>query len=712
MVILRVDPDGRTYVKFGNNSTGMVPASGSTVRIEYISNDGLQGNIENSNANITLDTPVYFENQTKMEMLQVSINSDSVAAGGANTQSLQLLKESSPYVFASGNRAVRRNDYKALLLNKCGYSSCNVWGEYEQTQYYGYYTPLMMNMVYYTGIRTIQNYDFKQIGSLMVEKNITKDTPATFNDYIGPMKGFMGSYEINLVYSKDNNTSIKYTDKFGNGILTYDASSNPNDKDYALYPYNDLLDDWDSDTSRYIAKVSNTNKGTGYHIGSTVTATVGEQTFTMKVTELENNTTSVKNLSLISPLSGKTKIPTQVINTVTTQGSGCKLDIDYKYQYFKPVIKEGGTGYAIGDTVTININKTEISYTVLAGNLNTKAVTDLSEPSLTMGTLPVHGTDVATTTNGSGSGCKLDVDDKINYFLQITDGGRGYIVDDELSYTYIDNLGVTLNKLTFSVDGVDNNNAVTAISLKDVTDANQPVSKNNVDTVFQQGTGLKVELSSTDIEEHHGIIVDIVNNDRSTLSTTGNSTFTRKIRGDKIGIDNFIKGQNSGLYVEGYDSLEGNDTEFKYTINYEEPLQIAIVFPRGTTQSIAGFMFQSPELESQLKYYMGKFCVFGTQNPDARYSNVRTDSNWVPLMDMHEMEFGEETNQWSDWYTTNLYQPEKLGEINDGWQSYNKYLIEIYSHYGDTEEYVGEPLSIQNMKVILMRKYTSIQIRQ
>lgn len=169
-VILKTDPDGRSYIKFGNNTNGRIPDKGSTIKIEYVSNEGANGNLNNNNLEINLATPIYYTNTANTrEKLEVKIDAVSTASGGFNTQSLEVLKESSPHVFGSGQRAVRRNDYKSMLLNQCGYLTCNVWGEYEEAAIQGGYNKIMMNMVYYTGVKSIQKYDLQPIRSLDID---------------------------------------------------------------------------------------------------------------------------------------------------------------------------------------------------------------------------------------------------------------------------------------------------------------------------------------------------------------------------------------------------------------------------------------------------------------------------------------------------------------------------------------------------------------
>lgn len=245
-VVLKMRSDGRAYIKFGNNSNGIVPTSGSSVRIEYVSNGGKDGNIEKSNIDIQLTTPLYFVENSVNTLLDIEVTSSQVASGGYNTQSLEVLKESSPYVFASGDRAVRRDDYKAILLNKCGYISANVWGEYEEAKHQGGYDKIMMNTVYYTGIREVQNYDYRSMGSIDIpnsEEGINPNNPIYFSKNLSNVKGFPGSYEIYISYVLDDSQFIRYSDKTGYGILVCDPSDNGEwDGEPNLYPYNDAPD--------------------------------------------------------------------------------------------------------------------------------------------------------------------------------------------------------------------------------------------------------------------------------------------------------------------------------------------------------------------------------------------------------------------------------------------------------------------------------------
>lgn len=310
-VLLRMAADGRAYIKFGNNSNGTLPQSGSKVRIEYVSNDGANGNIEKNNMNVELITPIYAVDNAVNVQLTVDISTSQPAYGGYNTQSLEVLRESSPYVFASGNRAVRRDDYKAILLNKCGYISANVWGEYEEAKLQGGYDKIMMNTVYYTGIKEIQQYDYRPLGGFNIQdtdEGLTPDNPTYFTNVLGSIKGFPGSYEIDLINSLNEDSTIKYSDKKGNGILVCDPSDNNEwgDGDGSeLYPYNDAPYFYDQVIPGSIIRVLNLDckQGTDTDVSNLIT---GEEEFhsnaRIKINGQSSDAAPVTRISFDTPL--------------------------------------------------------------------------------------------------------------------------------------------------------------------------------------------------------------------------------------------------------------------------------------------------------------------------------------------------------------------------------------------------------------------------
>lgn len=271
VVVVRMNSEGQAYIKLGNGSNGLLPQSGSTVKVKYVSNEGSAGNILKNNLNIELTSIIYNNDETN-SVLELAFPKSSTAYGGSNTQSLETLKESSPYVFAAGDRAVRRSDYTSILLNKCGYSSANVWGEYEEAQYFGTYNKIMMNMVYYTGIKSFQTYNYLNIGSLTSNTEFTGSLSTT--------KPFYGSVNIKLVNLNDPENYIIYEDNGGKGLL-FNNDNSQFDLDN-LYDYIsqekvtlNLVDPTDVSNNRVISNIINNGESQDLYYESGHNPSVG-----------------------------------------------------------------------------------------------------------------------------------------------------------------------------------------------------------------------------------------------------------------------------------------------------------------------------------------------------------------------------------------------------------------------------------------------------
>lgn len=229
VVVLKTDPDGRTYVKLGDGEFGALPPAQSMLTIEFVSNEGSAGNIGEIGTEGKLETSLVFaDNYGKQDVLKLKITTTTTAYGGFDKQSLETLRQTSPYVFASGHRAIRRQDYNALLQNKCGYITSKAWGEYEQSNLVGAYDSLMMNMVYYTGIKSFQHYPYFNIDYIT---NSNEYSSGLFTE-----KGFYGSHTLRISNQKDEKSQIFIQDTSGKGILFI----NNDNQD----PRDDLLKDW------------------------------------------------------------------------------------------------------------------------------------------------------------------------------------------------------------------------------------------------------------------------------------------------------------------------------------------------------------------------------------------------------------------------------------------------------------------------------------
>lgn len=268
-VMLRTESDGRSCIRVGDNQLATMPVSGTNILIEYVSNEGALGNIAELNLEGSLVTVLsYVDNDGNTYNLDLNIRTTSTAFGGANTQSVEILRYSSPYVFASGHRAIRRQDYIALLLNECGYLTANVWGEYEEAEKVGAYDALMMNMVYYTGIKSFQQYPPFTVGKV--------DNASTYSGSINSTNGFWGSFTLGINNLNNTNEYVTYQDSGAHGILFI----NKNEQD----PRDSILPIWAATTDLLWQPIINIySGGTGYEL------TGNPETFDISGTDLSLN---------------------------------------------------------------------------------------------------------------------------------------------------------------------------------------------------------------------------------------------------------------------------------------------------------------------------------------------------------------------------------------------------------------------------------------
>lgn len=275
--VLKTEPDGRSYIKVGNNQLGNLPISGSNIQIRYVSNEGENGNISETESTGKLITNlVYIDSSGNQNALDVTVNTTTTAFGGFSKQSIDTLRYTSPFVFASGHRAVRRQDYQALLQNKCGYLTSAVWGEYEEADKVGAYDALMMNMVYYTGIKSFQTYPYFILGSISDKSN--------YAGVLNSVRGFWGSFSFRIQNLALPNYYLLVQDTGAKGYLWI----NDNEQD----PRDSLLPDWKTTVSSgWIARLNEQTpiaaKGTGYKPNETLLVSNTNNEVTVRVVNID-----------------------------------------------------------------------------------------------------------------------------------------------------------------------------------------------------------------------------------------------------------------------------------------------------------------------------------------------------------------------------------------------------------------------------------------
>jgi len=127
------EPEGTISVLFGDDVNGKSPEAGSTIVIQYIRTDGADGNVTYSGSPsiTTVNSTIYDEDG---DIVTVSVTHDSSFLGGSDEETIEEIRYNAPRVFSTGERAVTKDDFIAILENYSSVASANVWGENEEAE--------------------------------------------------------------------------------------------------------------------------------------------------------------------------------------------------------------------------------------------------------------------------------------------------------------------------------------------------------------------------------------------------------------------------------------------------------------------------------------------------------------------------------------------------------------------------------------------------
>lgn len=124
--ILREAPNGYYELTFSDGTIlGKAPAAGNKIVVQYLAVDGADANLAS-----TFEGNFTITGLTINEIEVSPVVSGSVSAGGAEKESIDSIKVNAPIKFASQQRLVTAEDYKALILANYGNVIDNVtaWG--------------------------------------------------------------------------------------------------------------------------------------------------------------------------------------------------------------------------------------------------------------------------------------------------------------------------------------------------------------------------------------------------------------------------------------------------------------------------------------------------------------------------------------------------------------------------------------------------------
>lgn len=115
-------------LRFGNGIFGKKLNKNDVVKFKYISTKGSQGNIFSSNIIDTVENQAFDSNGNEVKLYCSNI---STFIGGKDYPSLEEIRELSPKVYQTGNRASSKQDYISILKQNNRLSKVSVWGAYE-----------------------------------------------------------------------------------------------------------------------------------------------------------------------------------------------------------------------------------------------------------------------------------------------------------------------------------------------------------------------------------------------------------------------------------------------------------------------------------------------------------------------------------------------------------------------------------------------------
>ena len=128
---IQVNEYGQTSIIFGDGQFGKIPPANITINIKYVICDGALGNI-GKNAITQVSSGIPLVRDATSNKAGITVIASTATAGGADAESIEQAKETARGLLFGLNRALSREDYKALMLSVPGVSKAIAWGENEE----------------------------------------------------------------------------------------------------------------------------------------------------------------------------------------------------------------------------------------------------------------------------------------------------------------------------------------------------------------------------------------------------------------------------------------------------------------------------------------------------------------------------------------------------------------------------------------------------
>lgn len=116
-------------IRFGNDIFGKKVTKNDQIIFKYISTLGSNGNIFSSDIITTVESQAFDSNGNAVKLY---CTNTSKFVGGVDYPSIEYIREVSPKVYQTGQRASSRDDYYTILKQINYLSKISVWGAYEK----------------------------------------------------------------------------------------------------------------------------------------------------------------------------------------------------------------------------------------------------------------------------------------------------------------------------------------------------------------------------------------------------------------------------------------------------------------------------------------------------------------------------------------------------------------------------------------------------
>jgi predicted phage baseplate assembly protein len=125
------DVDNNVYIQFGNGISGLIPVNLKEIRALYTVGGGELGNINSGTITNIEYVPGLNTNQYAAFVTNISVINEKTATGGADPDSIEVVRYLAPLYLRANSRAVTLSDFNSLALGsgagKANAISGNTW---------------------------------------------------------------------------------------------------------------------------------------------------------------------------------------------------------------------------------------------------------------------------------------------------------------------------------------------------------------------------------------------------------------------------------------------------------------------------------------------------------------------------------------------------------------------------------------------------------